>query len=90
MSAPVRDEKVLFKYRPSDTVTGVTRVTVKRIAKELGFNETQAIHYALAKLAKEVLPAYEQDNGPLSEKELAAIEKLEPQDQPFNATKSLF
>ncbi|MCH8542648.1 MAG: hypothetical protein LAT61_03650 [Alcanivorax sp.] len=90
MSTVVRDEKMLFKFRSADTVTGVTRVTVKRIAKELGFNETQAIHYALAKLAKEVLPAYEQDDGPLSKQELAAIDKLEPQDQPFNATKSLF
>ena len=60
------------------------------MAKELGFNETQVIHFALAKLAKEVLPAYEQDDGPLTKKEMAAIEKLAPQDAPFTATKSLF
>ncbi|HEY9035891.1 MAG TPA: hypothetical protein VIM96_04175 [Pseudomonadales bacterium] len=90
MTAATRDEKVLLKFRSTDTVTGVTRSTAKKIAKELGFNETQTIHFALAKLAKEVLPAYEQDDGPLTKKEMAAIEKLAPQERPFTATKSLF
>jgi len=34
---------------------------------------------ALARLAKETLPRYEADNGPLSTKQLNAIKRLEPQ-----------
>lgn len=84
------EEKLLLKFRSANTVTGITRSTAKKIAKELGLNETQVVHLALARLAQEVLPAYEQDDGPLSKKEIAAIKKLVPQDRPFTATKSLF
>ncbi|MGA7800863.1 MAG: hypothetical protein WCC36_08620 [Gammaproteobacteria bacterium] len=89
MTATTQDHKLL-KYRESDTVTGVTRATARQVAKVLGLNETQMIHLAMARLAKEVLPAYEPDNGPLKPKELEAISKLVPQDHPFTATKGLF
>ena len=37
------------------------------------------IHYAVCKLAKEVLPSYEADDGELKPKQLAAIRKVIPQ-----------
>lgn len=89
MTGTTQDDKLLLKYRERDTVTGITRATARRVAKVLGLNETQAIHLAMAQLAKEVLPAYEPDNGPLKPKELEAIRKLVPQDRPFTATKGL-
>ncbi|MEJ2644288.1 MAG: hypothetical protein P8180_05040 [Gammaproteobacteria bacterium] len=89
MTATTQDDKLLLKYRERDTVTGITRATARRVAKALGLNETQTIHLAMAQLAKEVLPAYEPDNGPLKPKELEAIRKLVPQDRPFTATKGL-
>lgn len=71
--------QMLFRYRGSDTIAGVSRRTVFRLAKTLGLTETQAIHLALARLAKETLPRYEADSGPLTEKQLKAIARLEPQ-----------
>ena len=71
--------QLLLRYRGSDTIAGVSRRTVTRVAKTLGLTETQAIHLALARLARETLPRYEVDNGPLSAKQLSAIKKLEPQ-----------
>lgn len=70
--------QLLFRYRGSDTIAGVSRRTVTRVAKTLGLTETQAIHLALARLAKETLPRYEVDDGPLSTKQLSAIKRLEP------------
>lgn len=90
MTVATQDDKLLLKYRERDTVTGTTRATTKRLAKVLGLNETQVIHLALAQLAKNVLPAYDPDNGPLKPKELEAIRKLVPQDHVFNANKTLF
>ena len=90
MTTATHDEKLLLTYRKVDTVAGVTRSTAKQIARTLGLNETQMIHLAVAHLAKEVLPAYEPDNGPLTPKEQNAIRERVPQDGPFNATKSLF
>lgn len=71
----VASENLLLKFRARDTQFGVTRGTVKALAKELDVNETQVIHIALSKLAGEVLPAYELDDGPLTAKQVAALRK---------------
>jgi len=68
-------EKLLLRFRTSDSRLGVTRATVERLAEELGLNETQVIHYALKRLATELLPAYEADEGPLTARELSAIQR---------------
>ena len=68
-------ENLLVKFRSVDTHFGVTRKTVKALAKELDLNETQVIHMALSKLASDVLPAYAPDNGALIAKQLAALRK---------------
>lgn len=71
MSAP----HLLLKFRSRDTRSGVTRETVKSLAVELDVTETQVVHMALSKLAEEVLPAYEPDEGPLTSPEVAALRK---------------
>ena len=71
----VASENLLVKFRSKDTQFGVTRGTVKALAKELDVNETQVIHMALSKLASDVLPAYELDDGPLTAKQVAALRK---------------
>lgn len=69
------NENLLVKFRAKDTQFGVTRTTVKAIAKELDVNETQVIHMALSKLAADVLPAYAPDDGPLTAKQVSALRK---------------
>lgn len=76
MASTRATDKLLLRFRPSDTRLGVARSTVERLAEELGLNETQVIHYALKRLASEMLPAYEPDGGPLTARELRAIAKL--------------
>ena len=80
---------ILFNFRPDDTLTSVTRETLKLIAETLGLTETQTMHFALAKLRREVLPKYELDDGPVSEGTLKTIRRLVPQDD-FSPTQSLF
>jgi len=49
---------------------------VTRLARQLGYErESEVLHYAVRKLAEEVLPKYELDEGPLSAKQIAAIRK---------------
>ena len=59
------------------------------MAETLGLSETQVVHLALANLARQTLPGYEADNGPLSAEQLAAIGKLVPQGR-LKASKGLF
>lgn len=67
---------LLLKFKAKDTPYGVTRETLKAIADELDVSETMAIHLALSRLATEVLPAYEKDEGPLTQAALARIRKM--------------
>lgn len=71
----VASENLLVKFRSRDTQFGVTRGTVKALAKELDVNETQVIHMALSKFAADMLPAYAPDDGPLTAKQVRALRK---------------
>ena len=72
---PVASENLLMKFRSKDTQFGVTRGTVKAMAKELDVSETQVIHLALSKFATDVLPSYAPDDGPLTAKQIKALRK---------------
>lgn len=72
-------EQIAFRYRATDTDTGVTRDTVMRLAAHLGVDETDAIHMALQALAAKLLPPYEADDGPLSDEQMRQIRELVPQ-----------
>lgn len=67
------NESLLLKFRPTNSVLGVTRKTVKSMAARLGVPETQVVHLALARLAEETLPGYEADDGTLTARQLAAV-----------------
>jgi len=70
---------ILLRYRENDSAFGVSRATATRLAENLGLSETQVIHVAMANLARQTLPRYEADNGPLTREQFAAIDKLVPQ-----------
>lgn len=65
----------LLKFRGADSSYGVTRGTVKAISNTLGLTETQVVHIALSKLAQEILPAYEPDDGPLTQEQLIGLQR---------------
>lgn len=53
-SAATKSKSLLFKFK-DDTVTTVSRETFSEVARTLGFNETQTLHLAIARLRDEVL-----------------------------------
>ena len=83
-------DQIAFRYRPTDTATGVSRDTAKRLAQRLGVDETQAIHLALHNLAVRLLPQYEADAGPLTAAQLRLIKKRVPQGRKRSVRTSLF
>ncbi len=90
MSSIMKTGSLLFRFRSADSISGVSRRTLTRLAKYFGFTETQVMHYALRMLAKEVLPAYEMDDGELTPAQLVAIRKAEPQGRNKSIRSSLF
>ena len=84
----IASEYLLVKFRSKDTPMGVTRGTVKALAKELDVNETQVIHMALSKFATDYLPAYQPDEGPLTSAQLTALRRDAAQHLPRGKTLS--
>ena len=84
-----KSSSMLLKFKSKDSPIGVQKATVKHMAELLGFNETEVVHYALSKLAKEIIPAYELDDGALTEYEIKKIRKLSGIDQDMAMTSSL-
>ena len=80
---------ILLRYRDKDTAFGVTRKTTARLADTLGLSETQVVHVALANLARQALPRYELDDGPLTKAQMDAIDRLQPPGR-SKVLKSLF
>ena len=84
-------DALLMRFQPTDTATKVSRATLTKLAKQLGYKrESEVLHYAALKLASEVLPTYEPDDGPLTAKQMAAIKKAVPQNQLKSIKASLF
>ena len=91
MTTTSKPDQLLLRFCPIDTQNGICRATVRKLAEHLGFTgEAQVIHYALRRLAKEVLPGYEADDGELMSKQLAAIQKAIPQGRAKSVKSSLF
>lgn len=67
---------LLLKVRTRNTQFGVTRETVKAMAARFDLSETEVMQMALARMAKEELPAYEADDVPLSARDIKALGKI--------------
>jgi hypothetical protein len=52
--------------------------------------ETQVIHQALRQLVRDVIPAYEPDDGPVTDETLNALKKRVPQDHYKTVVSTLF
>lgn len=90
MPAQSAIDQIAFRYRQSDSATGVTRSTAKRLAEHLGVDETQAIHLALQNMAVRLLPQYDADDGPLSAAQVRQIKGRVPQRRKKSVRSSLF
>ena len=88
--ANAKPDQLLLRMRATDSASGVSRLTLSKLAATLDTSETQVTHLALARLAREVLPTYAPDDGPLTRSQLAAIRKAEPQGRVKSVKSSLF
>jgi hypothetical protein len=90
MPSASKPSSLLFRLRPTDTPSGISGKTLAKLAATLGLPETQVIHQALRKLASEVLPAYEADDGAVSDRMIKALKKRAAQGRYKSVASSLF
>ena len=89
-SHAAKTKTLLFRLRRLDSINGVSAQTLKKLAEVLDMPETQVIHQALRQLAKDVIPAYEPDDGPVSDRMLEALKARVPQGQFKSVASKLF
>lgn len=63
----MKDKSLLVRFREKDSREGISRATMKKIARALDLSETAALHRALVEYAQRFVPQYPRDDGPLSE-----------------------
>ena len=85
-----KTKTLLFRLRRLDSVNGVSARTLRKLAEVLDMAETQVIHQALRQLARDVIPAYERDDGPVSKRMLEALKARVPQGQFKSVASKLF
>jgi hypothetical protein len=90
MPVTSKSESLLFRLRSTDTPNGISGPTLAKLSAALGLAETQVIHQALRKLASEVLPRYDADEGPVSGRMIKALKKRAPQGRYKSVASSLF
>lgn len=86
-TAATRSNALLLQFK-QDTLATVSRDSVKRMAKILGFNETQVLHYAAARLRQALVESRpsaiaasgsgDDDYPPLTPEQLAVVRKHAP------------
>ncbi len=70
------NNNLLLKFKAKDSPYGVTRETLKALSEKMDVSETMVVHLAISRFAKEMLPAYEMDDGPLTAADIARVRKL--------------
>lgn len=59
-----------------DSDARVSRATLARMASARGTSETEVLHFAARRLADEILPLYEPDDGAVTDQQLDRIRAL--------------
>jgi hypothetical protein len=78
MSPAASRQPLKLNFR-DDTLTTVSRDALRALAKKLGFNETQTVLYALARLRDEVFVEQDMEKFmPLTKTQHQAVAKAEP------------
>lgn len=90
-AVPSASDALLMRFQSADTATKISRATLAKLAKQLGYKrESEVLHYAALKLASEVLPAYEPDDGLPTDQQMAAIRKAAGPEGRGKVVSSLF
>lgn len=70
------DEALLVRFRDKDSKEGISRATMKKIARALDLSETATVHRALVELAQRYVPQYPRDDGPITVEQHRAIAEV--------------
>lgn len=85
-----KKSEILFRMPEHDSEARISRTTLARMAALRGTSETEVLHYAARRLADEILPLYESDDGPLTDRQMGRIKELAEVPELGDTCSSLF
>lgn len=71
-------DSFLLRLRKKDTPTGVSVGTLSLLLDQTGLSKTELTHLALREFANKTLRRYEDDEGRLTDEQIAAIRAASP------------
>lgn len=90
LSAKSKKSELLFRMPEDDSDARISRQTLARMAAVRGTSETEVLHLAARRLADEILPLYEADDGPLTDQQMARIQAIAELPEQGETCSSLF
>ncbi|HEJ7512074.1 TPA: hypothetical protein SMG93_002641 [Klebsiella oxytoca] len=81
MSSIKKPDSFLLRFKDEDGINGISSESFEKLMKATGMSKTDLMHFALANLVEKYLPAYEQDDGPLTEAQFRMLEEISQVDQ---------
>lgn len=90
MAVKAKNSELPFRMPEKDSETRISRATLSRMAELRGTSETEVLHFAARRLADEILPLYEPDEGALTEKQLQRVQELAKLPELGDTCSSLF
>ncbi|WP_447868533.1 hypothetical protein [Rahnella aceris] len=83
MSSLKKADSFLLRFKEEDSINGITSETFENLIDATGMSKTELVHLALIGMVDKFIPAYEQDDGPLTEAQFRLLnETTQTQQEP--------
>ncbi|MFJ5356485.1 hypothetical protein [Pectobacterium sp. CHL-2024] len=76
MSSIRKTDSFLLRFKDEDGISGISSKTFEHLIDATGMSKTELVHLALLGLVDKFLPAYEQDDGPLTEAQFRMLSEI--------------
>lgn len=76
MSSLKKANSFLLRFKEKDSINGITSETFENLIDATGMTKTELVHFALISMVDKFIPAYEKDDGPLTEAQLQLLRDI--------------
>lgn len=76
MSNVKKPDSFLLRFKDEDGVNGISSETFENLMNATGMSKTDLVHFALVNLVEKFIPAYEQDDGPLTDAQFRMLNEI--------------
>lgn len=76
MSSSKKPDSFLLRFKDEDGVNGISSETFENLMNATGMSKTELVHFALVNLVEKFIPAYEQDDGPITEAQIRMLNEI--------------